>query len=211
MRTLIVRYTPRTGSNTAKLVEAVQPSIAGEIEELELSRDLPELFDTQRVNAYGARNYGGQTLSPADVAAMAQMDRFAEQVQRADTVILAYPMYNFGVPAAVKAWFDAVLQKGKTWDAEKGAFTGLMKGKRALVLMTSAGTYADEYPASWDTATPQSRIAFSFMGFDSIEFAPAHGMSHPAQQGASIAAAAKQARSILERWGLTRAELPKAA
>lgn len=200
MRTLIVRYTPRSQSNTAALLEKISPQIQGKVEVLDLAKELPPLFVTASVDAYGKRNYGGQTLTPEEASALAHADRLTAQLKRADVVILATPMHNFGLPAAVKAWFDAVMQKGETWTIGAQGYEGFMKNSKALVLYASGGTYADA-PGSWDTLTPLTKIEFGFMGFAETEVIAAQGMNQfPAEREARIEAAAKQAVAVLQRW-----------
>jgi len=46
--------------------------------------------------------------------ALALSDQFVAELLDADEVILATPMYNFAIPAALKAWIDHVVRAGKT-------------------------------------------------------------------------------------------------
>jgi FMN-dependent NADH-azoreductase len=78
-------------------------------------------------------------------------------------------MHNFGTPAAIKSWMDAVIFKGETFDYGQK----MMAGKKALVLFTSGGTYSEDkfnfdYP-NWNSIALMCKANFSFMGFDESE------------------------------------------
>jgi FMN-dependent NADH-azoreductase len=63
----------------------------------------------------------------------------AAQLKSAEIVVVTFPMYNFSMPAIVKAWFDSVIQKGVTFGE------GISNvGKRALTLISSGGVYSNE-------------------------------------------------------------------
>ena len=114
MKTLLVHYTPRNErSNTKRLVDAFRSQIKNsEVEELNLSRDSPDFFLEENLSAYIQRDYLGQDLTQDQKKSIAKMDRMTGQLQSADVVVVAYPMYNFSMPASVKAWFDSVMLKG---------------------------------------------------------------------------------------------------
>src|SRR6478609_4515371 len=110
LKTLIVQYTPRNErSNTKKILDAFIGEIKNsDIEKLDLTKDVPDLFLEQNLEAYINRNYMGKTLSAEQKNSMAKMDRMTEQLKSSDIVVVAYPMNNFSMPAVVKAWFDSV-------------------------------------------------------------------------------------------------------
>jgi len=142
----------------------------------------------------------GEALAPAPAQAIAKMDRMTAQLKAADIVIVAFPMHNFGLPAPVKAWFDSILLKGQTWDMNASGFVGLMKGKKALILNTSGGSYEGPM-AGWEHAVSLARTEFTFMGFDAIEAITASGLNaNPAQAPAVIATAVAKINDLVARW-----------
>ena len=195
-----MRYTPRTGSRTATLVDHALAQLQTPVTELDLAKTLPELFDTARIDAYTRRNYGGQTLSADQAAAMAQMDRFTQQVIDAKLVILAFPVYNFSVPGAVKAWIDAVVQKNRTWTVNDGEYEGLMQGRRALVIATAGGPLSGDF-AHLDHAVSLAKKQFEFMGFDAIDSVLAERLNaNPDGVDEELASARSQIESVVRRW-----------
>jgi FMN-dependent NADH-azoreductase len=168
--------------------------------ETDLALDPPPLLDARTVPLYERRSYLGQSLSAAELAALAPFDRYVEQIEAADRVVLAFPMYNFSLPAAVKAWLDAVMQKGRTWTADASGYRGLMQGREALVLVSAGGWYQGER-AAWDHATPLLRQAFSFMGFDACATVLVEGVNaDPAGAPARLAAGRASITRVVEDW-----------
>jgi FMN-dependent NADH-azoreductase len=169
-KTLIVSYLPRAErSHTKFLLDSFKEKISGsEVEELNLLEDTPDMFSTASLDAYVKRNYMGEELSAEKAQLLAKMDRMTNQLLAADVVVLAFPMHNFSLPAAVKAWFDSVLLKGSTWDMDDKGFGGLLQGKQAVIIMSSGGVYEGEF-AAFDHASTLAQAEFKFMGFEDIE------------------------------------------
>ena len=70
---------------------------------------------------------------------LSKMDRMTTQLKSADIIVIAFPMYNFSMPAIVKTWFDFVIQKGVTFGNETdGQIVISNAGKKALTLISSA-------------------------------------------------------------------------
>lgn len=168
MKTLIVRYTPRMErSNTGKLVDFFQTLINGEIEIEDVAHGHPPMFNSTSLSAYYKKYYNGEKLNPHESQALEKFERLTVQVKTADMVVVAYPMYNFSLPAAVKAYFDAIIFHGETWKFNKGSYEGLMKGKKALVITTSGGVYGKGTPAeSFNHSDTLAAGLLQFMGFE---------------------------------------------
>ncbi|NSW44425.1 MAG: NAD(P)H-dependent oxidoreductase [Bacteroidales bacterium] len=208
MNILIVKYLPaREFSNTAILLNCAKQQINGshQIEELDLETVPPPYFDYGILMNYYRRNYQGKELSKDESSKMLAMDKLVSQLKRADVVILASPMHNFGMPGIVKLWFDAVMQKGVAFDyGEKGPI-GLFKNKKALTIFTSGGEYSNcqvslNYP-EWDTYTFLSKIEFKFMGFSQVEVVSA-AVANPHNKDKNIFAAKNKIMQILKDWKL---------
>ena len=180
MNTLIVHYLPRgERSHTKKLLDRFIEHVDGtDLQILDLAHDVPDLFLPDRLMAYIRRDYLGEQLSAEEEVLMAQMDRMTDQLVAADALVLATPMHNFSLPAIVKGWFDAVMLKGRTWDADESGPSGLLAGKRALVLMASGGTWEGEL-AYMEHGLSLARVEFAFMGVSRVETVWASGMTRP--------------------------------
>ena len=202
LKTLLVTYLPHADqSHTHVLVEAFCRA-AGEqgLKRLDLLQDVPDFFDVVRVMAYGDRNYLGKTLSPDQQKAMAKMDRMTAQFKTADIVVTAFPMFNFSMPGLVKTYFDSILLKGETWDAGPHGYSGLMTGRKALVLTTTGGVYEGEQSGR-DHLHPLAVQLFRFMGFSDIQVVSAQGMNARADKADELLAeACEQIEAVVRQW-----------
>jgi FMN-dependent NADH-azoreductase len=211
MKTLIVKYLPNPSSRTRKLLDAFLEGVSdSEIEELDLCKDVPDLFSPQALEAYFGRIIGSIPRNAA-VPALAKMDRMTAQLKSADIVVLATPIYNFSLPATVKAWFDSVMLQGETFQPNpKGAFLGLMTGKKALALMTAFGTYSigdgtvgSLFGPTYEHGMSLAKLEFKFMGFSDIRGVLGEGMSPSKTEEAKavlLDEAIKLARAISQEW-----------
>lgn len=211
MKTLIVKYLPNKRSRTRKLLETfLAGATDSEIEELDLCSDVPDLFSIEALEGYFGRIIGA---IPRDtpVQALAKMDRMAAQLKSCDVVVLATPVYNFSLPATVKAWFDSVMLQGDTFVPNpKGAFLGLMTGKKALILMTAFGTYSigdgtvgSLFGPTYEHAMSLAKLEFKFMGFSDIRGVLGEGMSPSKSEDAKahlLDEAVEQVKSITQEW-----------
>lgn len=201
MKTLVVTYLPRgQQSFTKKLADVFLKGAKESVETLDLLQDPPDFFGKENLEAYIQRNYGGQKPDMAHQKSIAKMDRMTAQFKSADMLVLATPMHNFSLPAPVKAYFDSVMQKGETWDLQGGKFTGLMTGKKALILLASGGIYEGPM-ASWEHAASLAKIEFQFMGFSDIRVVTAAGMNSGERLPEVIIAEAQiKVQTITKEW-----------
>lgn len=109
------------------------------VEELDLLDDVPDMLLDKNLLAYINRNFLGLKLLPNKEKFLSKMDRMTTQLKSADIIVIAFPMYNFSIPAIVKAWYDSVMQKGVTFGNETdGPIVISNAGKKALTLISSA-------------------------------------------------------------------------
>jgi FMN-dependent NADH-azoreductase len=101
-------------------------------------------------------------------------DALIAEIQAADVVVLGVPMYNFGVPAQLKNWIDAIARARVTFTyTEKGA-VGLLTGKKVYVALTRGGQYRNT-PA--DTQVPYLKTVLAFLGMTDVQFVYAEGLA----------------------------------
>jgi FMN-dependent NADH-azoreductase len=117
-------------------------------------------------------------------------------VRQADVVVLGLPMYNFGVPSQLKAWFDHLARAGVTFKyTDKGA-VGLLTGKKAYLVATRGGVYG---AAQNEFETAFVRQFLGFVGISDVEFVVAEGLALGAENlNKGIAAAQEQVRRLTE-------------
>jgi FMN-dependent NADH-azoreductase len=124
---------------------------------------------------------------------VAYSDGLIGELKRADVIVLGLPMYNFGVPSMLKAYFDHVARAGVTFNYTATGPVGLLTGKKVYVFATRGGMYAG---TPRDTQTAYVRDFFAFLGITDIEFVYAEGL---AISETSRNAALSKAREDIER------------
>ena len=122
----------------------------------------------------------GALFTPADqrtqeqAARVALDDTLIAEIQAADIVVLGVPMYNFGVPAPLKNWIDAISRAGVTFRYSEKGPEGLLTGKKVYVALTRGGQYRNT-PA--DTQVPYLKTVFTFLGLTDVQFVYAEGLA----------------------------------
>jgi FMN-dependent NADH-azoreductase len=112
-------------------------------------------------------------------AVVAYSDALIGELQRADEIVLAAPMYNFGIPSTLKAYFDHVARAGVTFRYTPNGPVGLLANKHVTVIATRGGFYAG---TSRDTASAYLRDFLGFLGLTDVEFVYAEGLAIGAEQ-----------------------------
>ncbi len=119
-------------------------------------------------------------LTPADErtaeqqAVAAYSDALIDELRQAGVIVLGLPMYNFGVPSMLKAYFDHVARAGVTFCYTADGPVGLLEDKTVYVMATRGGTYQG---TSKDTQTPYVQDFFNFLGIHAIHFVYAEALN----------------------------------
>jgi FMN-dependent NADH-azoreductase len=135
--------------------------------------------------------------TPEQHAVAEYSDTLIDELRRADVIVLGLPMYNFGVPSSLKAYFDHVARSGVTFRYTEKGPVGLLTGKKAYVFAARGGFYAD---TPLDTQTAYVRDFLRFLGIDEVEFVYAEGLSMgDASKAQALADAEKAIQLIVAR------------
>jgi FMN-dependent NADH-azoreductase len=118
---------------------------------------------------------------------VADSDALIEELRRAEVLVLGVPMYNFGIPSTLKAYFDQVARAGVTFAYTADGPRGLLTGKRAYVFATRGGRYAG---TEADLQTAYLRRFLAFIGILDVEFIYAEGLALGSDQREQALAAA---------------------
>ncbi len=105
---------------------------------------------------------------------LAQSDALVSELQAADDIVIAVPIYNFSVPAAFKAWIDLVCRTNITFVYDNDKPRGMLAGKRAFVVITSDGTYGG---SEIDFTSGYVKHILSFIGITDVTFVDVTGLS----------------------------------
>ena len=148
---------------TRELIDALETR-EGElsITRRDLSEGIP-LVDERWINA----NFTPEEERTAEHrATLAESDALVAELLAADVLVIGAPIYNFGVPAAVKAWVDMIARARLTFRYTADGPEGLLKGKKAYIVIASGGVPID---SPVDFATPYLRQALRFVGITDVE------------------------------------------
>lgn len=134
--------------------------------------------------------------TPEQAARVAQDDALIAEIQAADVVVLGVPMYNFGVPAQLKNWIDAISRAQVTFRYTANGPEGLLTGKKVYVALTRGGLYRN---TPNDTQTPYLKTFFGFLGMTDVQFVYAEGlaMGPEAEQNALASALSQIEQAVL--------------
>jgi FMN-dependent NADH-azoreductase len=156
----------------------------GQVITRDLAREPVPHLDAARFGAFIAKP---AERTPGQQAVVAYSDALIAELKQADIVVLGLPMYNFGVPSMLKAYFDHVARVGVTFRYTEKGPVGLLTGKAVYVFAARGGLYAG---TPRDTETPYIREFLSFLGMSDIEFVYAEGLAiSPASKEQAIAKA----------------------
>ena len=168
---LVVETSPRGGHSlsrglTRRFVAAWQAAHpGGEV----VTRDLME-SDLPFVTAPWLAAYFTpvEQQTPAMQDELRLSDELVDELLATDHLVIATPVYNYNVPAVLKAWIDHVVRKGLTLGTDGG---GLVSGKKATVLLASGGDYTEGSPIrDRDIATQYLRLILKVIGITDVTF-----------------------------------------
>jgi FMN-dependent NADH-azoreductase len=200
MKTLLKLTTSIFGENGAstRLADAfVQRWLASHPAGIIIERDLA-IDPVPHLTAESFAGFTAQAggLNVKQRAAVETSEALIDELKRADVIVLGLPMYNFGVPSTLKAYFDYVGRAGLTFHYTEQGPEGLLKGKKAYVFATRGGVYSG--PSS-ETETTYVRQFLSFLGIDDIEFVYAEGLAMgDASRNAAIESAERAIEALTE-------------
>jgi FMN-dependent NADH-azoreductase len=150
----------------------------------DLARNPVPHLTAERVTAFGTPA-SERTLEQR--RHVAESDTLIDELRLADIVVLGLPMYNFGVPSTLKAYFDHVARAGVTFRYTDEGPAGLLTGKRAYVFATRGGRYAG---TANDLQTAYVRQFLGFIGIRDVEFIYVEGLALGDEQRERALAAA---------------------
>ena len=114
------------------------------------------------------------------VTALADSDTLTEELLSADILVLGTPMYNFNVPASLKAWIDYVVRPGKTFRrVANGNLEGLCGDKKVYVCTASSGK---SIGTGMDHLRPYLDVIFEFIGISDVVYFDAEGLAWGEQE-----------------------------
>jgi FMN-dependent NADH-azoreductase len=175
------------GSVSRDLSADIVAKLGGDVIRRDLTEALPQITESW-VNA---------NFTPADNRDASQRDTLSlsdslvAELKAADTIVIGTPVYNFGVPAALKAWIDQIARAGLTFKYTENGPVGLLTGKRAIIAIVTGGT---PIGSDIDFASGYLKHIMGFIGITDVEVIAADRMM---SQGQDAVASAKARIELL--------------
>lgn len=110
----------------------------------------------------------------AQRAAVERSNQYIDELKGADALVLGVPMYNFGVPSVMKAWFDLIARAGVSFRYSENGPEGLLNINKAYVVATRGGQYAN---TESDHQAPWIEQVLKFVGVKEVEFIYVEGLA----------------------------------
>ena len=183
MQLLHIIATPRGhGSNTIRISNMFLEELYEKYEDLSVKvldlfqADLPAVAGQNIESKYMLMT--GQLLDPPHRESWKQIEANIEEFLAADIYLLTVPMWNFGIPYALKYYIDAIVQPGYLFRYnEDGTPEGNVKNKKMVCVTSRGGDYSPNTPLSaLDFVEPYLRTIFNFVGITDIHFINAQPM-----------------------------------
>ena len=182
--TLIINAHPNPHSSmsaTNRMVAHLLAKLpAGSVQTVNLAETDIQPLDKAAVEMFIATVFQRQQPNAEQAVLLARLMSVVKQVKSARRLVIAYPMYNFGIPARLKDWLDNLVVAGETFRfGEDGAPQGLMGAHKVLLLQASGSVYSEGRPmAQMDFASSYLKTLLGgFLGFASVDTVRAEGTS----------------------------------
>jgi FMN-dependent NADH-azoreductase len=138
------------------------------------------------------------TLTAAQKQVLEVSDALVEELVQADTIVIGAPMYNFAIPAPLKAWIDQVVRVGKTVLFSATGPQGILKGKKVYVVTSRGGAFRPGTPTEhFDHQEPYLRHILAFIGLTDVTFIHAENQKPGVQAELSRDAAFAHIRRLV--------------
>lgn len=164
-----VSESTRLADNYITALRAVQPEL--KVVTRDLAADALPHIDG---NVLGAFFTPAEQRTAEQQALIARSDALVAELLAADAIVLAVPMYNFGIPSTLKAYFDWIARAGVTFKYTPTGPVGLLADKPVTVFAARGGLYQG---TSHDTQTGYLKDFLGFIGLKSVEFVYAEGLN----------------------------------
>lgn len=199
MNVLLITSSPRgADSVSSKVARELAAGLGGDLVARDLWSEGIEPIGPAFVQA--VRGPGGAT-TPEEQAALDASEQAISELFAADVLVIGAGMINFGMPATLKTWIDLVCRAGRTFRYSESGPEGLLKGKRAVLVLAAGGVYSDGPMAAFDHLQTALKQTLGFLGITDVETVWIEG----------LALGEESAQQALERANIRTREILAAA
>jgi FMN-dependent NADH-azoreductase len=175
MRILRVICSPRgRASESYRLSEEIiglllkKDATAAIVDRLVSAGDLPPIDEDYAVSKGGAADI-------SEDGSAARSEQLIQELESADVVVIATPMHNFTVPAALKAWIDHIVRVRRTFNVTPQGKVGLLRDRPVFVAVSSGGRFSGGQTRQPDFLTPYLKAVLGIIGLHDLTFFSVEG------------------------------------
>ncbi|RED16511.1 FMN-dependent NADH-azoreductase [Parasphingopyxis lamellibrachiae] len=156
------------GSNSRALTDHLIAKLAAENPDAAIvARDVAQGLPFVSDDWINANFTAAEERDDSQAKALTLSDTLVAELEAAKIIVIGTPIYNFGIPASLKAWIDMVARAGKTFKYTDTGPVGLLEGKKAYVAIASGGT---EVGSTIDFASGYLKHVLGFLGIHDVAF-----------------------------------------
>ena len=175
---LLITSSPRLESHSTRVARKLAEKLASRpgsgLTVRDLARQpLPHIDDSFAL----ARNTPRDVLTSAQKSTLSLSDKLVAELFAADTLIVAAAMINFGIPSSLKAYIDYVVRPGVTFRYGAQGPEGLVKGKKAYLVVARGGVYSQDSTRALNFQDTYLKTALGFIGITDVEVIAVEGIS----------------------------------
>ena len=175
---LLITSSPRVDSYSTrvarKLAEKLASRPGSSLTVRDLTRQpLPHIDDSFAA----ARNTPPDLLTSAQKSSLSLSDTLLVELFAADTLIVAAGMINFGIPSSLKAYIDYVVRPGVTFRYGNQGPEGLVKGKKAYLVVARGGVYSQDSMRALNFQDTYLKTVLGFIGITDVEVIAVEGIA----------------------------------
>ncbi|AYN02622.1 FMN-dependent NADH-azoreductase [Chryseobacterium sp. 3008163] len=146
------------------------------VKERDLTKNLVPLLEDVHINSFFTP---AENRTPEQETINQYSEGLISELQEADIIIIESPMYNFSVPATLRAYFDYTSRAGYTFSYDENGPKGLLNNKKLYIAFSSGNVYSEGPYQIYDSNVPYVKNVFSFYGVTDVSVFRAEGLSIP--------------------------------
>lgn len=153
------------------------------VKERDLTKNLVPLLEEKHINTFFSP---AESHSPEQQEINEYSTGLIAELQDADIIVVESPMYNFSVPATLRAYFDFTSRAGYTFKYDENGPKGLLNNKKLYIAFTSGNVYSEGPYQIYDSNVPYIKNVFGFYGVSDVSVFRAEGLAIPGIMESSL-------------------------
>jgi len=166
------------------VIEKIQEKYSDSVvKERDLTQNPVPFLEEEHINTFFSP---AENHSPEQQSISRYSEDLISELKEADIIVIDSPMYNFSVPATLRAYFDFTSRAGYTFKYDENGPKGLLNDKKLYIAFTSGNIYSEGPYQIYDSNVPYIKNIFGFYGVSDVSVFRAEGLSIPGIQETSL-------------------------